>query len=462
MANSTTVGYRYGYLTKPTPMECASKMCQIAKMENMSWKESKKSEVKEGLALIAKMCNCDLRKLMNEMQLFNHGSTIVEEKYNFKSSKPEGHQLAVCSKEHPRIDSISPKRLLASSYTPMKIRLKDDLEDVYSIDVRIGDQMSLATKLIDPKTILIICPPCIIPHNINEFGLIKKIHERSLDCMYKHIFIQILFRNGENWRSDFPLCSKYAPPIIRYEFPEETFTASEKGIVPQCQPNQTLHEALNIVNKHDNHVNTDLGIEETLQTQNNEKRSCAKGDELEMFLRSAANSSDAALLDDEYNQMYVPHLAGAILECHDSSDIESSHRFSGGSDVYMTRPISHQDRRVQSETCEFSRGLARFDPEISNYFPAIHADIIEFDNANPCRFNSEQTTSISDEDMFLPLSKNVGSQAAAFIRGFSIDTTTPKQNQADYINVTFEKDKIERFDRLLLGANSILSDDHKM
>ena len=67
----------------------------------------------------------------------------------------------------------------------MKIRLEHSLENVLSIDVRIGDKNSEATKLIDPKTILTICPPaCPIPENINEFGLIKRIHERSLDCMY--------------------------------------------------------------------------------------------------------------------------------------------------------------------------------------------------------------------------------------------------------------------------------------
>ncbi len=69
-----------GDLVKPSPMECASKMCQIIRMENMPWKQGLNGrQIKEGLSVIARMCCCDLRKIMYEMQSFNNGKGCVEE-----------------------------------------------------------------------------------------------------------------------------------------------------------------------------------------------------------------------------------------------------------------------------------------------------------------------------------------------------------------------------------------------
>jgi len=83
--NSSAITYRYAFLTKPTPMECASKMCQIAKMENMAWQKDckDKSVIKDGLSTVARLCNCDMRKIMNEMQLYNKGNECTFSKASF-------------------------------------------------------------------------------------------------------------------------------------------------------------------------------------------------------------------------------------------------------------------------------------------------------------------------------------------------------------------------------------------
>lgn len=78
LEGSTNV--RSGDLVKPSPMECASKMCQVARMENMSWKRGLKDrQIKEGLSVIARMCCCDLRKIMHEMQSFNNCQGCIKE-----------------------------------------------------------------------------------------------------------------------------------------------------------------------------------------------------------------------------------------------------------------------------------------------------------------------------------------------------------------------------------------------
>ena len=43
-------------------------MCQVARMEDMKWHHDLKDQnaIKETLAIIARMCNCDIRRILNE------------------------------------------------------------------------------------------------------------------------------------------------------------------------------------------------------------------------------------------------------------------------------------------------------------------------------------------------------------------------------------------------------------
>lgn len=401
-----SIQYRYGYLSKPSPSECASKMCQIAKMENMTWNNTYGTDIKNGLASIAKMCNCDLRRIMNEMQLFNHGS-------GFKKEQPiieEKHQLLLDTSDRFEIESVSPKQVSFNSQSMLTIRLSKSLENVSSLSVIIGDQLSPKTKLVSPKTIQTICPPCNIPDHVDEFGLIKKIHDRSLDTMYKHLVIEVTFNCGKKYRSDICPRADYPPPVINYEFPEESFICKTESN-RQSEKDDTTNFENSWMNEVDDHVNTDLCVSSSSATaaSDNEMK------ELSRMLENVTKASEAAFLNSDLQQLYQPHLTGAVVGCHDSTEIQSGNKYNGGSDVFMTRPTSHRDRSLHSKTCTFSRGLASFDPDITNYIPS--SDLYEPNGEDDsCIFDSTHASSISDEDMFLPHLSSLGAQAAAYIR----------------------------------------------
>ena len=101
------------------------------------------------------------------------------------------------------------------------------------------------------------------------------------------------------------MSSKYAPPLVSYEFPQEPLCHSEKEVTSKNEKEmtkKTLGEALSSLRRYDDHVNADLGSKDTSKADNIEQQSCSKGDEMEKLLRSVANSSDAAFLEDELNQ----------------------------------------------------------------------------------------------------------------------------------------------------------------
>ena len=62
--------FKYITLDRPLPQECSIKMAQVSKSEGMSFNDISLEEKLKRLSLIAEVCQCDMRKILNTMQLF--------------------------------------------------------------------------------------------------------------------------------------------------------------------------------------------------------------------------------------------------------------------------------------------------------------------------------------------------------------------------------------------------------
>ena len=66
--DSNTLRYRSEHFERPSPSECINKMEDIAKSEGMVLGGD---ATNDGLSVIAEHFDCDLRRIVNEMQLFH-------------------------------------------------------------------------------------------------------------------------------------------------------------------------------------------------------------------------------------------------------------------------------------------------------------------------------------------------------------------------------------------------------
>lgn len=433
LQNSSSIVYRYAYLTRPSPMECASKMCQIARMENMQWNKSMgcQNTSKEYLAAIARMCDCDLRRIMNEMQLFNSGNPSIHSKsFSIGARKSDVSDLVQTTLNHPFIDSISPNRVTPTVNTVIQIRGRNFLgEDTFvgnnsSVFVTIGAQQSPAAQIINNNTILAVCPPCILPTNVNKFGVIKNsLFQRSLDCGYQHVVIKFNSTNGMTYRTDSSFSDDHISLLLNYDFPEQDFEVdvnsgaeahTDQSTDIPISATELLKAAVDKFSDMHKQDISDPVSETCSAIKETQKKSLVDDNqEITKMMEAASNASDAALIEDGLYHMSLPSLAGALHGCGEgrendsrvlSCDVDGDYCM-GSSDTFMTRPITRRERFLYSTACEFSRGTATFHPEIGANNTSTNNPTSD-ENDTDYFFTNDLSECISDEESFLPFPTN--------------------------------------------------------
>lgn len=399
MLKSTNIIYRYAHLSLPSPMSCASKMCQVAKMENMTWKDDMESEsIKEILASIARLCNCDIRKILNEMQSFNSGSI---RKNMRKRAMLSNIQLTPNRDPKPIIKTVSPTRVPAYTQSIIEISGKGFLSSTHLIDtdicieVFIGEQKSPAAKIIDDSTIIAISPPCIPPSYVDQNGYIKASSSLSLDCNYKLVTVRLSSSGGRKYTLDSPTSNtEQGLPLIVYQYEEEEKGDDEKNtqILAKGHDETTPEEILakNLASR--GIPTSDAPLSSKLGTQLKKKQKSHLHDNIADFY-DAMKASDAAFISSGMN---TPQLLGAVKEFN---DIEQQ----GQSDVFMTRPTSHRERFLYTRTCGLSRGKAIFHSEISHSAASSlpsESDLVDDFDFSFC-YDSGFGSSINEEDLFV-------------------------------------------------------------
>jgi DNA polymerase III delta prime subunit len=153
--------YQYLELEKPLPDECMTKLVQVCRQEGISTKPELDPEaVKAKLSRVAQVCDCDVRRMLHELQSFVHSTASTESKVsNMKAWKDAS--LACAPAKLPCLHSAKPVLVLAEQYSVVTVtgknfgflhRAKNEW------NVVIG-QRNCKAHVVDEETLLVLCPP---------------------------------------------------------------------------------------------------------------------------------------------------------------------------------------------------------------------------------------------------------------------------------------------------------------
>jgi len=200
LLNSKLIRFVHLTVKRPTPIECASKVCQIAKQEGLTWIKNTVNQgdlLKNRLAEFSKMCHCDLRKIINELQLFTISLNTVTalrrseivvpemESNKDKTSKSVIENLSL-KVNYPFIESVSPKTVSSMDSTMVTITgrnfLSFHLSD-YSVQILLGGRCLSDVHVLDDRTITGVVP---------TLGLLTSLE--SIDVKKSLRYLPITFR----------------------------------------------------------------------------------------------------------------------------------------------------------------------------------------------------------------------------------------------------------------------------
>lgn len=216
-------------------MECASKICQIAKQERMTWMKStvQNNSLKSLLVDYAKLCQCDIRKILNEMQLFASSMNITSE---LKKSTQDESQIELDDVEtlgpalkasviagYPSISSISPRTVSSTYRTMLTITGTNflSLKSSGCVQILIGEQKLSNVQVLDDKTVTAVTSKVELP------SLVEVYVAKSL--RYVPVIFRVSNMKGETmFTSDSCMCTLNGEgfyscvPNIEYIFPESS------------------------------------------------------------------------------------------------------------------------------------------------------------------------------------------------------------------------------------------------
>ena len=363
---SSTIRYLHLETSSPKPKECVAKLRRILKSEglNLKGKFSEDPSANEQLSLIAQLCKCDLRRAINELELYatslplskDCDASPLEIELSTTTTTASRPELLV-----PFICDISPKEVSPHDFSLLTIRGKHfkffstrDCNET-SLVVTIGNQLCPAVQRMDDATILAVCPPCSLALGVADSGVIERTGRESRTSRFAPVSIYLYARDRVITRSDAvvtastDLCDgtscdalgrkwniEYAFPPPRYgmlpsravdeesaeaDFACERSAGNEMREVAMTDKNSpssfTKEEAVAILEE---------GVGEWMakhsESDTKEDTECTLAPAMHPNLQSAKElldlsslsglSSDAAYLEDAFEFGGVPFLAGVV------------------------------------------------------------------------------------------------------------------------------------------------------
>ena len=336
--------YNHVATVRPTPEECASKLWQVAKQEQFTIRKGIGGEtVKKRLAWMAHVLECDLRRLLQELQLFAHDRSDPQawKKQTFHQEQVEPMDWTsdipkIC---RPKMNSIEPVTVSSDKYSIITLKGENfqalaDLcptqQGESSLQVHVASQVCPKICLVDDKTILALCPPCAVPSTIDPLTCRSHSHHReSLDTRVAPVSIHSqTLRLGivTNWDTtietsqlvDGQVLASVTRPVVDYYFagnddgdcelaPDKTVANNgdqsvlsmkllEEGIILWDATLEKLEDKLPAPHKK----------AEAVTISDSDKK---MQEELERLSTDMQFGSDAALLEDM--QFGIPFLSGA-------------------------------------------------------------------------------------------------------------------------------------------------------
>jgi len=173
---------------------------------------------RDALLRIAELCNCDLRGILNAMQLHCHGSLSLSAaaaapRKSGRRGKEEGSgdasQMTSRCLNNPEISEVSPSIIDGSSHSVLTIRGRNFLGtcEWARIQVIIDGHPSPMLRVVDDTTILAISPPCDLPEGVDSSGIFEMTFEPCITSRHLPILVTGTTRTGIVAHSDSALVS---------------------------------------------------------------------------------------------------------------------------------------------------------------------------------------------------------------------------------------------------------------
>ena len=233
LLEASSIRYHAASLCRPTPVECASTIRRIALEEKVliSGRDDDGGCDRDALLHIAELCSCDLRSILNAMQLHCHGSLSAAEAKVEKRNCSEGEEESLgrassrtCQNlDFPEILNVSPSIVDGDRHSVLTIRGQNFVgtNEWDSIQVLIGGRPSPLLRVVDDTTILAISPPCHLPEGVDPSGIFEMTFEPCITSRHLPIDVIGTTRTGLVAHSNSALVS--APGKrwnVAYSFPE--------------------------------------------------------------------------------------------------------------------------------------------------------------------------------------------------------------------------------------------------
>ncbi len=160
--NLASIKYKHLALTRPSPMECSNKLLQVCREEGIVMSSGFTPDaIRQQLAWIANVYQCDLRKLLLQLQLY-HATGMVTKEIEEKDkevTQPTLHLSPMNVIQMPELHSVVPHCVPAERYSIVTIYGANfGLLSTRDVAVRLGCETCPA-RIVDRETIIVLCPP---------------------------------------------------------------------------------------------------------------------------------------------------------------------------------------------------------------------------------------------------------------------------------------------------------------
>ncbi|CAB9497833.1 Inherit from NOG: ATPase family, AAA domain containing 5 [Seminavis robusta] len=231
--------YKYVATSRPSPTECAKELKRFLTEESILPKEVN-VDVLNGLALLAELCDCDLRRILHRLQLFCSAKSKVTTRD--EQSTPASTTIERDSTQDQAVNivKVSPRQISSETETLLTIRgknfcrLKSHATKQPEVQVFVGEQLCPVAKIVDDKTILAVCPALVRDANVDKYGLrsvSKYVKHQSLGSCYSPVSLHSLHPSGSGHVAsshvfshtlvDGTTVSALIPYNVEWLFPEE-------------------------------------------------------------------------------------------------------------------------------------------------------------------------------------------------------------------------------------------------
>ncbi|KAG7373933.1 ATPase family associated with various cellular activities AAA [Nitzschia inconspicua] len=335
-------------MERPSPSECASKLLQICRHEGIDVHPTIKNQgagvIQDMLIQATEACECDLRRMMNELQIF------VSSKYKdgFEEVKTESVvkltklSASNVSNRRPCVTSLMPRQVAMDKYTVLTAKgsnfsMIGEMVDAADFDgvsasIWIGDQ-KCEVLVVDDKTLLVLCPPLDSEQEAGCETFSSRLVKRIIPLMIHCPSLGLFKTNTQRYIKDEALANGTSNIgseriSIEYVFPDELTSNAVResidntdefeleGLCTETDP--TVLSKLNLESREDGLARLASFVQDfargpkdsvipTRQTTTVDDIQVAS--QLETYSSEAGYLSDAAFLEDF--QDGVPYLSGA-------------------------------------------------------------------------------------------------------------------------------------------------------